>query len=90
MTNIRSVMYNYQCGDPSAANLDSSILPGNAKLTITVEELAQELNVSRTTAYNLARSKDFYPAIRIGQRIVVSVQALIRWLEEQTRIRTEG
>ena len=77
-------MYNHKCGESSAEHLDSSILPRKTKLTITVEELAQQLNVSRTTAYNLARSKDFYPAIRVGHRIVVSVQALIRWLDEQT------
>lgn len=84
MTNTCSVMYNNGGGEISAKNLDSSILPGKTKLTITVEELAQQLNVSRTTAYNLVRNKDFYPAIRVGHRIIVSVQALIRWLEEQT------
>ena len=79
-------MYNNKGGDVSAANLDSSILPGQAKLTITVDELAQQLNVSRTTAYNLARRKDFYPAIRVGHRMIVSVQALVRWLAEQTQV----
>ena len=84
MTNIRSVMYNDSGGYVSAEHLDNSILPGNAKLTITVEELAQQLNVSRTTAYKLARRKEFYPAIRIGHRTIVSVQALERWIAEQT------
>lgn len=77
-------MYNDSGGNTSAAHLDSSILLGQTKLTITVEELAQQLNVSRATAYSLAQRKDFYPAIRIGHRIVVSVQALTRWLNEQT------
>ena len=78
------VAYNGTGGDAPATHLDSSILPGQTKLTITVEELAHQLNVSRATAYSLAQRKDFYPAIRIGHRIVVSVQALTRLLNEQT------
>lgn len=77
-------MYNNEGGEISATNLDSSILPGKTKLTITVDELAHQLNVSRSTAYNLVRSKEFYPAIHVGHRIIVSVQALVRWLDEQT------
>ena len=84
LTKSPSTTYNVERGFQNLTYLDSSILPRKTKLTITVEELAQQLNVSRATAYNLARSKDFYPAIRVGHRIIVSVQALIRWLEEQT------
>ena len=84
MTNCCEILYNDSGGNQSTALFDNSIPQMNTKLTLTVEELAQQLNVSRTTAYNLARRKDFYPAIRIGHRLVVSVQALCRWLDEQT------
>ena len=83
MTNYPEILYN-DGGGQSTMHLDNSIPQMKFKLTLTVEELARQLNVSRTTAYNLARRKDFYPAIRIGHRLVVSVQALCRWLEEQT------
>ena len=54
------------------------------KLTLTVEDLAYHLNISRTTAYNLARQKDFYPAFYLGHRLIINAQALSRWLDEQT------
>ena len=85
MTNICSALYNDSGGYVSAEHLDSRILPGQAKLTMTVDELAYELNISRTTAYKLTRQKDFYPALHIGHRIVVSVQALQQWIVEQTK-----
>lgn len=84
MTNLRSIMYNDSGGTKSAALLDSSIAPAKTTLTITVEELARQLNISRTTAYSLARRKDFYPAFRIGHRTIVSMPALTRWIDEQT------
>ena len=49
-----------------------------------VDELAQQLNVSRATAYNLTRKKEFYPSIKVGHRTIISVQALRRWLDDQT------
>ena len=54
------------------------------KLTLTVEDLAYHLNISRTTAYNLARQKEFYPAFYLGHRLIINAQALSRWLDEQT------
>ena len=59
-------LYNKVDGIAPIGNLDNGIIPAETKLTITVDELAQQLNVSRATAYNLARRKDFYPAFRIG------------------------
>ena len=85
MTNVQSSIYNDDSGN-AAENLDNSILPTRAKLTLTVEEMAQQLNVSRATAYNLARRKDFYPAFRIGHRLIISKQALSRWLDDQTEV----
>lgn len=71
-------------GGCSAKYLDSSIPQIANKLTLTVDELAQQLNVSRATAYNLTRKKEFYPSIKVGHRTIISVQALRRWLDDQT------
>ena len=51
------------------------------KLTLTVEEMAAAIGVSRTTAYNLANSKGF-PTIRVGRKILISASGLERWVEE--------
>ena len=83
MTNEPLANYNQNSGN-TAENLDNSILLTKARLTLTVEEMAQQLNVSRATAYSLAKQKDFYPALRIGSRLIISTQALVRWLDEQT------
>lgn len=54
------------------------------KLTVSVDELAQMLGVSRPVAYQLAH-QDGFPAIRVSdRRIVVPVDALKSWLEKQT------
>lgn len=51
---------------------------------ISVSEMGRQLCISRAAAYNLANSAGFYPAFRIGQRILIRVEALERWLDEQT------
>ena len=79
-------LYNKVDGIAPIGNLDNGIIPAETKLTITVDELAQQLNVSRATAYNLARRKDFYPAFRSGHRLIISKQALSRWLDDQTEV----
>ena len=85
MTNAKSFLYNGKGGTQAAENLDSSISTAdNSKMTLTIDELAYHLNVSRATAYNLAKRNDFYPALRIGHRLIVSKHALERWLGEQT------
>ena len=79
-------IYNKSGRSIPVGNLDNGIIPAETKLTITVDELAQQLNMSRATAYNLARRKDFYPAFRIGHRLIISKQALSRWLDDQTEV----
>ena len=55
-------------------------------LMLSVPEIAAVLGVSRTAAYELARSKDF-PSLRIGTRILVPKDKFIsrinRRVEEQ-------
>lgn len=55
---------------------------------ITVSEMSKRLGVSRAMAYNLINSKNFYPAFRIGKRVLVRVDALEKWLDEQTTVCT--
>ena len=55
---------------------------------ITVPEMSKRLGVSRAMAYNLINSKNFYPAFRIGKRVLVRVDALEKWLDEQTTVCT--
>ena len=53
------------------------------KLTVTVDEMAQMLGVSRPVAYQLAHSQGF-PSIRVSaRRIVVPIDGLKAWLAEK-------
>ncbi len=53
------------------------------KLTISVDEMASMLGISRPVAYELTKREGF-PAVRISERrIIVPVEALKRWLNEQ-------
>ncbi len=53
------------------------------KLTLTVTEVARQLNISRPKAYALANSKGF-PSIRLGKRIVIPVEGLKAWLKKES------
>lgn len=53
------------------------------KLTCSVEDAGYMLGVSRAVAYRLSRSEGF-PVIRIGRRVLVSVQGLKDWIAKQT------
>ncbi len=60
----------------------------NVPLTMTVSEMMKAIPVSRTKAYELVHSKDFYPAVFIGGKILINREALMRWLDnggEKTR-----
>ena len=55
------------------------------KLTMTVEEMAHELGISKPIAYELTRRKGF-PAIRVSERrIIIPRDRLREWLNDQTR-----
>lgn len=47
----------------------------------TVKELAQNLKISLSKGYQLVYSNGF-PAIRLGRRIIVPVDRLKVWLDE--------
>lgn len=51
---------------------------------LSVSQIAKALGVSRTSAYDLVKEKDF-PSITIGSRIVVPKEELILWLKNQIK-----
>ena len=60
----------------------AAMAPAALRMTMTVEEMAAELNISRPTAYGLVKQEHF-PAFRIGQRILVNRAGLQRWIDAQ-------
>ena len=51
-------------------------------LMLSVPEVAAALGISRAGAYELARSEGF-PALRIGNRIVIPKDKLQEWVDKQ-------
>ena len=52
-------------------------------ITLSANQVAQVLGISRANAYTLMHSKGF-PTIQIGKRMVVAKNKLIEWMERQT------
>ena len=53
------------------------------KICITVQEMAKRLSIGQTTAYKLANHPNFYPAKRIGGKIVINLNLLDKWFNEK-------
>lgn len=51
------------------------------KLAMSVSDMQKALGIGRPLAYQLVNRADF-PAIRIGKKIVIPVDSLKRWLEQ--------
>lgn len=49
-----------------------------------VRELQNRLGISRSAAYALATSSTFFPAFRVGKRVLISEDAFGIWLDRQT------
>ena len=52
-------------------------------LMLSVKELATVLGVSRTSAYELTKTKGF-PILKIGSRVVIPKERLIEWIDKNT------
>lgn len=52
-------------------------------ISLSAEQVAQVLNISRAGAYTLMHSQGF-PTIQIGKRMVVPKDKLLMWMEAQT------
>ncbi len=48
--------------------------------TLSVEEMAAFLGISRVGAYNLSHRKGF-PAVRVGKRILIPRDKFLTWLD---------
>lgn len=54
-----------------------------SRITITAKEAASMLGVSMPTMYELVHRQDF-PSIKVGRKILVNVEGLKKWVEEQS------
>lgn len=53
------------------------------KMTVSVEEMASMLGISRSVAYQLIK-EDGFPVIRVSERrLIIPIKSLERWLEER-------
>ena len=57
---------------------------GGPQLTLTVDQMAKVMNISRNTAYELVKQPGF-PSIKIGGRFFVLIDKVNDWLEEQSQ-----
>lgn len=66
------------------AHFDNSMLqqssPGT-KLTLSVQEAAEMIGISKPTMYGLIRENEI-PSIHVGKKIVIARQALLDWLSK--------
>lgn len=61
----------------------------DTRLTLTVEEAAQMLGISRIKGYELAHSEGF-PAMRIGRKLLIPRERFIAWVNEQAGTAADG
>ena len=54
-------------------------------LTLNAREAAEVLRISKSKVYELARTESF-PAIRIGNRVVIPRDKLIQWMNTQAEV----
>ena len=52
------------------------------KLTMSVEELREQLGIGRNQAYQLARSEGF-PCVHLGKRLLIPIKEFQEWLATQ-------
>ncbi len=54
------------------------------KANLKISEFMEYMNIHRTLAYRLCHNKDFYPAFKIGKKILINKEKLDKWIAEQT------
>lgn len=55
------------------------------ELTLTVEQAAKAMQISRPTMLTLVHQSGF-PSFRVGKRWIIPVSGLERWLDEQVEM----
>ena len=58
-------------------------------ITLSANQVAQVLGISRANAYTLMHAKGF-PTIQIGKRMVVPKSKLVEWMEAQITIQKKA
>lgn len=61
------------------------------QVNFTVRQFMGYMNIGRTKAYEMIHDKSFYPAFRVGRKILINKEKLDKWIDENTIvIETEG
>lgn len=71
-------------GGPGQNNAPANNLRENSPMTLTVQQMAKSLNISRNVAYDLTREPGF-PCFRLGKRILINRELLQEWLNRQCK-----
>jgi excisionase family DNA binding protein len=58
-------------------------VPDEERMTLSIEEAAARLGISRALAYELVRRGEL-PRLRLGRRIVIPLKALEEFVESAT------
>lgn len=58
------------------------------KKALNVPDIAQQLGISRPTAYDLCKQEGF-PSITVGKRIIIPVDAFEKWLMDAAANKAE-
>jgi excisionase family DNA binding protein len=66
----------------STINLQNDVSNENTNAYISVDEMARLLSIARVTAYQLTKTNGF-PCFYIGKRIIIPLQSLHKWAENQ-------
>lgn len=53
------------------------------KVTMSVQEMALQMGISLSKAYELTKGSDF-PIVRVGKRVLIPVAEFQRWLSGRT------
>lgn len=59
-------------------------------LLLTMQQVADQLGISRAMVYSLLKKKQGPPVIRLGRSARVSLVSLRRWIEEQEHEQQEN
>ena len=51
--------------------------------TITVKQLSEMWGLSYVYCYQVVHRPDFYPAFKVGKRILINIDMLNQWMKEQ-------
>ena len=77
----------HNTGEVYEAHNDYIRLPETlqGRMALRPGELATVLGIGRNAAYQLCNRADF-PTVRVGHKVIIPMDALRRWLEDQTEV----